>query len=1054
MTPGASEIVAEAPAASPEEMMVALESEDSKQVTALVASLASLKVDDRKKAAAETASFVKTAGITALQTNDLLGKIRAAKEDAKEPLSREGALLAVAELVSVVGKPVEPYVVPMLSSILNLQGDKVNGVRQAADQAASAISSILSPNSVKVLLPILFEALESSKWQTKAGALNIMIALARSAPLQMSWCLPEIVPAVSNVMADTKQQVVTAAFTAMTELCSVEDNKDIEPFVPALISCLARPHETPECVRKLAGTTFVQSVKAPTLAIMVPLLIRGLRERQTAVKRQTAVIIDNMAKLVDDPTDATVFLPKLLPDMERAKNEISDPEARTVAARAHATLVRVQEEAKAKEVAEIKKVDKKAMLAAFKENLSGNWKDDFALTTLEYVSELCCYLVAIKDFQTSEWVKTIVPYLAAFMDKDAAENAAKAVLDWCIEDTSANAAEDDDEEGEDLCKCDFSLAYGAKILLNNAKLHLKRGKRYGLCGPNGAGKSTLMRAIANGQLEGFPPKEELRTIYVEHDIDATQSEMAVIEFVVTSPELADIHPDLSVCESILTSVGFTEEMQKAPVASLSGGWRMKLALARAMLYKADIMLLDEPTNHLDVKNVAWLENYLTNLPTVTSMIVSHDSGFLDTVCTHIIHYEGRKLRTYRGNLSELVKVRPEAASYYKLADTTIKFSLPEPGFLEGIKSKDRAILKMHQVGFTYPNTTRKVLEGVSIFCTLNSRVVVMGANGAGKSTMIKILTGEMEPQEGVVWKHPNLRIAYVAQHAFHHIEKHLDKTANEYIQWRYATGEDRESQEKVTRILTEEEQKKMASQFMHDGIKKVVDKIVSRRKLKKGYEYEVSWKGMGPDKNSWLTRDFLEEMGFSKLVNDVDMKEAARMGMVAKPLTQANIEKHLMDVGLEREISTHTHIGGLSGGQKVKVVLGAAMWNNPHMLVLDEPTNYLDRDSLGALAGAIKEFGGGVIMITHNREFAGELCPESWLVADGKLTAKGVPNIVGGGDKLEWKPQEEVLDALGNTIKVKAPKKELSRQEKKKREKIRKAKLERGEAVSDDEEDW
>lgn len=101
------------------------------------------------------------------------------------------------------------------------------------------------------------------------------------------------------------------------------------------------------------------------------------------------------------------------------------------------------------------------------------------------------------------------------------------------------------------------------------------------------------------------------------------------------------------CPQVLSSVGFTAEMQALPVTSLSGGWKMKLALARAMLMKADIMLLDEPTNHLDVTNVAWLINYLTHLPQVTSMIVSHDSGFLDNVCTHIIHYENRKLKTYR-----------------------------------------------------------------------------------------------------------------------------------------------------------------------------------------------------------------------------------------------------------------------------------------------------------------------------------------------------------------------------------------------------------------------
>ncbi len=115
--------------------------------------------------------------------------------------------------------------------------------------------------------------------------------------------------------------------------------------------------------------------------------------------------------------------------------------------------------------------------------------------------------------------------------------------------------------------------------MNNARLHLKRGKRYGLCGPNGAGKSTLMRSIANGQLEGFPPKEELRTVYVEHDIDASESNVPVVEYVYSDPILQDAsHPAHKMVEEVLASVGFTEAMQLAPVSSLSGGWKMKLAL--------------------------------------------------------------------------------------------------------------------------------------------------------------------------------------------------------------------------------------------------------------------------------------------------------------------------------------------------------------------------------------------------------------------------------------------------------------------------------------------
>ena len=276
------------------------------------------------------------------------------------------------------------------------------------------------------------------------------------------------------------------------------------------------------------------------------------------------------------------------------------------------------------------------------------------------------------------------------------------------------------EDCEVLCDCQFSLAYGAKILLKNATMHLKRGKRYGLCGPNGIGKSTLLRAIANGQVDGFP-NDILKTIYVEHDIDSDSSDNTVYDYIASTGvyESERIHQELE-------DKGFNDMMQQASIGSLSGGWKMKLALVKAMLQNPDILMLDEPTNHLDVSHVAWLEQYLCNLTNVTCIMVSHDSGFLDHVCTHIIHYIDFKLHFYRGNLTEFVKLHPEAASYYSLEESIMKFKFPEPGFLEGVKTKDKAILKGHGIYFTYPNTTREIISNANVSCSLNSRIAVLG----------------------------------------------------------------------------------------------------------------------------------------------------------------------------------------------------------------------------------------------------------------------------------------------------------------------------------------
>ena len=242
---------------------------------------------------------------------------------------------------------------------------------------------------------------------------------------------------------------------------------------------------------------------------------------------------------------------------------------------------------------------------------------------------------------------------------------------------------------------------------------------------------------------------------------------------------------------VLATVRFTEDGKAKPnhgVSTLSGGWRMKLAMARAMLQKADILLLDEPTNHLDVINVAWVKNYLNSLTDVTAIMVSHDSGLLNDCCQYILSIENLKLNNFKGNLNEYVKVNPSAKSFFELKASKLKFRFPQPGPIEGVKSKGKALMKMLHCDFTYPGNTKPTLFDISVKVSLSSRVACVGENGAGKSTMIKVLTGEVVPQVGEVWRHPNARVAYLAQHAFHHIENHMTKTPNEYIRWRYANN--------------------------------------------------------------------------------------------------------------------------------------------------------------------------------------------------------------------------------------------------------------------------
>merc|ERR1711990_939162 len=177
-----------------------------------------------------------------------------------------------------------------------------------------------------------------------------------------------------------------------------------------------------------------------------------------------------------------------------------------------------------------------------------------------------------------------------------------------------------------------------------------------------------------------------------------------------------------------------------------------------------------------------------------------------------------------------------------------------------------------------------------------------------------------------------------------------------------------------------------------DEINAVVpDAVLGRRQKKKEktYEYEVKWEFKPMESNAWVEKDILVKMGYLKLVQREDERQAAMAGLMTKHLTQPSIEKHLGDFGIDPESASHTQINQLSGGMKVKVVLAGAMWQNPHVLILDEPTNYLDRDGLGALSLGLKEFLGGVVIISHNMEFANSVCTQKWIMEAGRLREEG-----------------------------------------------------------------
>jgi elongation factor 3 len=364
--------------------------------------------------------------------------------------------------------------------------------------------------------------------------------------------------------------------------------------------------------------------------------------------------------------------------------------------------------------------------------------------------------------------------------------------------------------------------------------------------------------------------------------------------------------------------------------------------------------------------------------------------------------------------------------------------------MEGVKSRSKVILRMTNVTFQYPTKDKPTIFDVNLTVSQVSRVAVIGANGAGKSTAIKVLVGEQKPTEGSIWKAAGLRMAYVAQHAFHHLEKHMQETPTQYIMWRFAGNDDKESIEFKSQELSVDEEKARAQKWCIDSVSGAVrrctdpkedakkakqdeaaavvpEALLNRRQKKKEktYEYEVKWQLKPIEANTWVEKDTIVRMGYLKLVQREDERQAAMAGLMTKQLTQPGVEKHLGDFGVDPESASHTQINQLSGGMKVKVVLAAAMWQNPHVLILDEPTNYLDRDGLGALVLAIKDYKGGVLIISHNKEFCDGVATEKWIMQGGRLRIEGESVDTSEGKEEGNKAPDEVYDGAGNKIEVK-----------------------------------
>ncbi|XP_066357825.1 ABC transporter F family member 1-like [Miscanthus floridulus] len=501
----------------------------------------------------------------------------------------------------------------------------------------------------------------------------------------------------------------------------------------------------------------------------------------------------------------------------------------------------------------------------------------------------------------------------------------------------------------------LSLTFHGHDLIVDSELELNYGRRYGLLGLNGCGKSTLLTAIGCREL---PIPEHMDIYHLSHEIEA--SDMSALQAVVTCDEervklekeaeilaaqddgggeaLDRVYERLDAMDAgtaekraaeILFGLGFNKQMQAKKTKDFSGGWRMRIALARALFMNPTILLLDEPTNHLDLEACVWLEETLKKFDRIL-VVISHSQDFLNGVCTNIIHMQSKKLKLYTGNYDQYVQTRSELEEnqmkQYKWEQEQIasmkeyiaRFGHGSAKLARQAQSKEKTLAKMERGGLTEKVVRDRVLvfrftdvgklpppvlqfvevkfgytpdnliyKSLDFGVDLDSRIALVGPNGAGKSTLLKLMTGDLVPLDGMVRRHNHLRIAQYHQHLAEKLD--LDMSALSYMMKEYPG--------------TEEEKMRAA----------------------------------------------VGRFGLSGKAQVMPMKN-------------------------------------LSDGQRSRVIFAWLAYRQPQLLLLDEPTNHLDIETIDSLAEALNEWDGGLVLVSHDFRLINQVAQEIWVCENQAVT--------------------------------------------------------------------
>ena len=512
----------------------------------------------------------------------------------------------------------------------------------------------------------------------------------------------------------------------------------------------------------------------------------------------------------------------------------------------------------------------------------------------------------------------------------------------------------DESHRVDIIVPNFTIHIGGKTLIDDASLKISFGRRYVLIGRKGIGKTTLLNHIVRKEIDGIP--KNLQIVHVEQEVIMTENplleevllcdaertrllkeseeinsklliEKNETEIKKLSQKLVEVNKRLedigsadaeSRAKFILLGLGFHEKDFEKKTKHFSGGWRVRISLAKALFVMPDLLLLDEPTNHLDMNAVMWLEDYLNNWP-YTLVIVSHARDFINNIATDIIHLTNQKLYYYKGNYEDFEKSRTERkkllhrqheaqakqlehmqefidkfrynAKRASLVQSRIKAMnkmevieeiLEDPTCIFVFPSTDKLnppILRLDNVDLGYGDNV--IVEKVNLNVDMSSRIALVGANGCGKTTLLKGLDGNLIPMNGMCYRHSKLRLAVFAQH-------HVDQL-------------------------------------------------------------------------------------------DLELSPVEQIAKLYPDMETEKIRAHLSSFGISGNLALRPNYL-LSGGQKSRVALASIVINHPHIILMDEPTNHLDIDAVNALAIALNSYTGGLLIVSHDQHFVESVCNQIYMI--------------------------------------------------------------------------